>query len=58
MKKKIFLAASAIALTAGSIMALSNTGDPKPVAKAATEQCPPECCNGDGGECGPEQCRE
>lgn len=58
MKKRIILATSALALTAGSIFALANQSGEKPVAKATTEQCPPECCNGNGGDCGPDHCEK
>lgn len=55
MRKRILLATSALAITAGSIFAYANTGE-KVVAKNSTEQCPPECCNGNGGDCCPDQC--
>ena len=55
MKKRIIMATSALAITAGSLFAYANTGETIS-AKAATEQCPPECCNGNSGECGPDQC--
>lgn len=57
MRKKILLATSALAITAGSIFAYSNTGETV-VAKTSTEQCPPECCNDNGGDCNPEQCEK
>lgn len=55
MKKKILLATSALALTAGSIFAL--TGAEQSNAKVSTEQCSPGCCNGSGGDCGPTDCQ-
>jgi hypothetical protein len=58
MRRKIMLAATALALTAGSIFAVSAAGTEKSTAKVAAEQCPPECCNGNGGDCGPESCCE
>ena len=58
MKKRIILATSALALTAGSIFALTNQSGGKTVAKATTEQCPPECCNGNGGDCNPGLCEK
>jgi hypothetical protein len=33
-----------------------NDAGPRTLAKASTETCPPECCNGTGGDCGPDQC--
>ena len=51
MKKKILLASSAVVLTVMSIFAFTAKSVDKPVAKVATEQCPPECCNGTGGNC-------
>ncbi len=57
MKKKIMLATSVLALAAGSIFAVGETSKGGNLAKIATEQCPPECCNS-GGECGPLSCGE
>jgi hypothetical protein len=57
MKKKIILAASTLAITAGSVLAFANTGAEPAVARTSTEQCPPECCNGNGDDCGPDLCR-
>jgi hypothetical protein len=55
MKKRIILATSALAITAGSLFAYANKGETV-IAKASTEQCPPECCDGNGGDCGPDHC--
>ena len=56
MKKKILLASSAVVLTVMSIFAFTAKSVDKPVAKVATEQCPPECCNGTGGNCDTQHC--
>ncbi|MBA3681922.1 MAG: hypothetical protein H0W73_12290 [Bacteroidetes bacterium] len=56
MRKKFIFATSALAITAGSIFAMSNQGAEKAIAKTATEQCPPDCCNGKGGNCEPGNC--
>ena len=58
MRKRILVAASALALTAGTIFAVSGEGTERTIAKTATEQCPPECCNGAGGDCGPNSCQK
>lgn len=57
MQKKILIATSVLAITAGSIFAYSNTRGTA-AAKASTEQCPSECCNGNGGNCGRDQCEK
>jgi hypothetical protein len=55
--RKSILATAAFALTAMSIYAFTNKNVDKP-AKATTEQCPPECCNGTGGSCDPTDCEQ
>jgi hypothetical protein len=58
MRKRILVAASALALTAGTIFAVSADGGEKTIARASTEQCPPECCNGNSEGCGPNSCEK
>ncbi|MES2680639.1 MAG: hypothetical protein V4635_12170 [Bacteroidota bacterium] len=58
MKKKILLATSTLALTAGSIFALSGAEEQQTMPRTATEQCLPECCNGNGGDCGTIDCQK
>jgi hypothetical protein len=55
MRKKILLATSALAITAGSVFSYANSGE-SVTARTSTEQCPPECCNGSGGDCGAIPC--
>jgi hypothetical protein len=52
MRKKVVLAASAMAISAGSIFAFSANGSESVVVKKSTEQCPPDCCGGSGCEPG------
>lgn len=57
MRKTIIVATTAVMLATGSIFALSGSGAEKASARAVTEQCPPDCCEGNGGICTPNQCK-
>lgn len=53
MKKKILLASSAIAITAGSFFATAGSAE-KQVPKTVTEQCTDDCCEDE--PCEPGEC--